>query len=147
MESKIKCPVCKSKAQCFDEYVVEDNFHSYLCFRCGYTSNSKFKYGSDELLSSLEASPKLIIELQIADWERDIVWIPSVLNMGPKGIIFPEGTFDDWSWKYAKVVDIPEEDREKYNGEEKRLDVESANIYGQHEFLKACKDMGIVKDL
>ena len=147
MESKIKCPVCKSKAQCFDEYVVEDNFHSYLCFQCGYTSNSKFKYGSDELLSSLEASPQLIIELQIADWERDIVWIPSVLNMGPKGIIFPEGTFDDWSWKYAKVVDIPKEDREKYNGEEKRLDVESANIYGQHEFLKACKDMGIVKDL
>ena len=147
MESKIKCPVCKSKAQCFDEYVVEDNFHSYLCFQCGYTSNSKFKYGSDELLTSLEASPQLIIELQIADWERDIVWIPSVLNMGPKGIIFPEGTFDDWSWKYAKVVDIPEEDREKYNGEEKRLDVESANIYGQHEFLKACKDMGIVKDL
>ena len=147
MESKIKCPVCKSKAQCFDEYVVEDNFHSYLCFQCGYTSNSKFKYGSDELLSSLEVSPKLIIELQIADWERDIVWIPSVLNMGERGIIFPEGTYEDWSWKYAKVVDIPEEDREKYNGEEKRLDVESANIYGQHEFLKACKDMGIVKDL
>ena len=84
MESKIKRPVCKSKAQCFDEYVVEDNFHSYLCFQCGYTSNSKFKYGSDELLSSLEASPKLIIELQIADWERDIVRIPSVLNMGLK---------------------------------------------------------------
>ena len=147
MESKIKCPVCKSKAQCFDEYVVEDNFHSYLCFKCGYTSNSKFTYGSDELLSSLEASPQLIIELQVADWERDIVWIPSVLNMGEKGIIFPEGTYEDWSWKYAKVVDIPEEDREKYNGEEKRLDVESANIYGQHEFLKACKDMGIVKDL
>ena len=147
MESKIKCPVCKSKAQCFDEYVVEDNFHSYLCFKCGFTSNSKFKYASDELLSSLEASPQLIIELQIADWERDIVWIPSVLNMGEKGIIFPEGTYEDWSWKYAKVVDISEEDREKYNGEEKRLDVESANIYGQHEFLKACKDMGIVKDL
>ncbi len=147
MESKIKCPVCKSKAQCFDEYVVEDNFHSYLCFKCGYTSNSKFTYGSDELLSSLEASPQLIIELQVADWERDIVWIPSVLNMGERGIIFPEGTYEDWSWKYAKVVDIPEEDREKYNGEEKRLDVESANIYGQHEFLKACKDMGIVKDL
>ena len=147
MESKIKCPVCKSKAQCFDEYVVEDNFHSYLCFKCGYTSNSKFTYGSDELLSSLEASPQLIIELQVADWERDIVWIPSVLNMGERGIIFPEGTYEDWSWKYAKVVDIPEEDREKYNGEEKRLDVESANIYGQHEFLKACKDMGIVEDL
>ena len=147
MESKIKCPVCKSKAQCFDEYVVEDNFHSYLCFQCGYTSNSKFKYGSDELLSSLEASPKLIIELQIADWERDIVWIPSVLNMGEKGIIFPEGTYEDWSWKYAKVVDIPEEERVNYDGQEKRLDVESANIYGQHEFLKACKDMGIVKDL
>ena len=147
MESKIKCPVCKSTSQCFDEYVEEDNFHSYLCFKCGYTSNSKFTYGSDELLSSLEASPQLIQELQIADWERDIVWIPSVLNMGPKGIIFPEGTYDKWEWKYAKVVDIPEEERVNYDGQEKRLDVESANIYGQHEFLKACKDMGIVEDL
>ena len=67
--------------------------------------------------------------------------------MGEKGIIFPEGTYEDWSWKYAKVVDILEEERVNYGGQEKRLDVESANIYGQREFLKACKDMGIVKDL
>ena len=148
MESKIKCPVCKSKAQCFDEYVVEDNFHSYLCFKCGYTSNSKFTYGSDELLSSLEASPQLIIELQVADWERDIVWIPSVLNMGEKGIIFPEGkTVDDYIWKYAKVVDIPEEERHKYDNYDKRLDVENAKTFGYYNFLDACKEMGLTKDL
>ena len=40
-----------------------------------------------------------------------------------------------------------EEERVNYGGQEKRLDVESANIYGQREFLKACKDMGIVEDL
>ena len=147
MESKIKCPVCKSKAQCFDEYVVEDNFHSYLCFKCGYTSNSKFKYGSDELLSSLEASPQLIVELQIADWERDIVWIPSVLNMGEKGIIFPEGEVDDYVWKYAKVVDIPEEERAGYDNYDQRLDVENAETFGKYEFIRACKAMGITENI
>ena len=37
--------------------------------------------------------------------------------------------------------------QKKYDGFDKRLDVENANTYGQYEFLKACKDMGITEDI
>ena len=33
----------------------------------------------------------------------------------------------------------------KYEGHEQTLDIDNAKEYGQHEFLDACKDMGIVK--
>ena len=80
------------------------------------------------------------------DKERDLVWFPSVINMGEKGIIFPEGTISMWHWYYAKVVEIPEEDRKKYEGHEKRLDVENAEKFGQFEFMDACQSMGVIKD-
>jgi alpha-L-arabinofuranosidase len=68
--------------------------------------------------------------------------------MGEKGIIFPEGkTAEDYSWKYAKVVDIPEEERHKYDNYDKRLDVENAKTFGYYNFLDACKEMGLTKDL
>ena len=31
--------------------------------------------------------------------------------MGPKGIIFPEGNIEHWVWRYAKVVEVPEEEQ------------------------------------
>ena len=34
-----------------------------------------------------------------------------------------------------------------YEGNEHTLDIENATTYGQHEFLDACKKMGIVKDI
>ena len=93
---------------------------------------------------------KLVDELKTFDEERQIWWYPSVLNMGPKGIIFPEGNLSNWVWRYAKVVEVPKEEQEQYpipgkDGEfyTEKLDVENAQSYGQYEFLQACKDMGI----
>ena len=39
-------------------------------------------------------------DLKIMDEERGIVWFPSVINMGEKGIIYPDGFFQDWKWHY-----------------------------------------------
>ena len=61
--------------------------------------------------------------------------------------IYPDGKQNDWYWHYAQVVDIPEEEREQYDGHSKRLDVENPQIFGQFEFMKACTAMGIVKDM
>ena len=147
METKIQCPICFTDRMCFDEYVEKDNYHSYLCFRCGFTSNSNYAFGKEEIKSALEASPKLVKELAFRDYKRYVVWIPSVINMGDKGIIFPEGTKEDWSWRYAKVIEISEEDKEKYQGHKHRLDVENASIYSKHEFIEACREMGIVEEI
>ena len=67
--------------------------------------------------------------------------------MGKLGMIFPEGDSEKYVWKYAKVVDIPEEERAIYDNYDQRLDVEYAQTFGKYEFMEACKLMGITQDI
>ncbi len=154
-EIQIKCPHCYSQEKCFEETVErkdDDDFKSYLCFNCGYTSNSLYSEESKVKNQHLESTAQIIRDLEFFDEERKIYWYPSVINMGPKGIIYPEGDVENWYWRYAEVIFIPEEERKNYpvpgkDGEfyESRLDTEGAKRFGQFEFLDACRAMGIVK--
>ena len=85
-------------------------------------------------------------DLKHIDEDRGLVWYPSVINKGEKGIIYHAGVPTDWHWNYASVVDVPEEDREKYDGHDKRLDIENPQKFGQFEFMKACQAMGVIVD-
>jgi len=143
MERVIDCPCCFDTDKCFED--IQEEFSSYLCFACGYMSDSRYKIGSVNLIENLKTSPQLVQDLQYHDKARGIVWFPCVINMGEMGIIFPEGTKKDYKWKYAKLVDIPKEQRDIYEGHTKRLDVENANTYDKDNFLQACKDMGITE--
>ena len=145
MERVITCPICWDNDQCFEE--VQETFSSYLCFHCGFMSDSRYEVDSLQLLDNLKKSPKLVQELKVEDKERNIMWFPSVINMGELGMIFPEGTPEDYVWKYAKVIDIPEEERHKYDNYDRRLDVDGALTFSQNEFMKACDEMGITKEL
>ena len=145
MEKVITCPVCFDTDQCFEE--VQETFSSYLCFKCGFMSDSRYKIGSLKLTESLKKSPKLVRESKFEDKGRDIVWFPSVINMGKLGMIFPEGDSNDYVWKYAKVIDIPEEEQALYDNHTQRLDVDNAETYGKYEFLKACESMGITRKM
>ena len=145
MERVITCPVCWDNNQCFEE--VQETFSSYLCFHCGFMSDSRYEVDSLQLLDNLKKSPKLVQKLKVEDKERNIMWFPSVINMGELGMIFPEGTPEDYVWKYAKVIDIPEEERHKYDNYDRRLDVDGALTFSQNEFMKACDEMGITKEL
>jgi len=150
MERVVQCPVCFDDDLCFEESTVLDSkieLSSYLCFNCGFMSDSRFTMDSEEFNNYIKSSPKLVQQLQFEDKKRNIMWFPSVVNMGSKGIIFPEGNMKMWVWKYAEVIDIPPNMREKYDGHEKRLDVENAKSYEQYSFLEACKDMGIAQDI
>jgi len=149
-ETKITCPNCLSDKHCFEEDVnnVED-FKSYMCFNCGFTSNSSFRRDSEVLNELLNKSTQLVRDVQFFDYDREIAWIPTTLNMGKLGIIFPEGSKNNWNWKFAEVRKLsPEEQKDPmYEGHEHTLDLENAKEYGQYEFLDACKEMGIIRDL
>ena len=122
-----------------------------MCFNCGFMSNTNF---TNENLDKVESNTsKLVGELKWLDEERKIWWYPAVVNMGPKGVIYPEGNTESWVWRYAKVVDVSEEEQKQYPIPDKdgefyttKLDVENAETYGQYEFLQACKEMGITVD-
>ncbi len=145
MERVIDCPCCKDSDSCFEEVQVE--YSSFMCFKCGFMSDSRFEKDSLRMIENEKNSPKLVTDLKFHDRERDIVWYPSVINMGKLGLIFPEGHPSNWSWRYAPVVEVIEDEKEQYGGHTHRLDMENALVFDKDDFLSACKEMGITKDL
>ena len=149
MERVIDCPICYDSDTCFED--TQEKFKSYMCFNCGFMSSSHY---IEENLDKVENTSKLVNELKFFDEEREIYWYPSVVNMGPKGIIFPEGNVEHWVWKYAEVVEVPKKEQKDYpipdkDGEfyTEKLDIDNATTYGQYEFLEACKTMGITMEV
>ena len=145
MEKVITCPHCLDTNNCFEE--VQETFSSYLCFSRGFMSDSRYEVGNLQLIENMKSSPQLVRESQFEDKKRGIIWFPSVINMGKLGMIFPEGTKDNYKWKYAKVVDIPESERHMYENHTQRLDIENAETFEQSNFVGACKSMGITQRL
>ena len=142
MERVITCPHCFDSDSCFED--VQETFSSYMCFNCGFMSNSNY---TDENIENIQHTSQLIKDLSFRDETRNIHWYPSVVNMGKLGIIYPEGDTSNYVWRYARVVDIPEEERHLYENHTQRLDVDNAETFGQYEFIKACEQMGITRDL
>ena len=148
-EIKITCPCCLDSKQCFEEKVDIENFSSFICFNCGFMSNTTYTRDSEALNKMEASSSELMKEIKFFDYEREIFWFPTILNMGKFGMIYPEGKKDNWNWKLAEVRELSEEEQQdpQYEGHEHTLDIDNAKEYGQHEFVDACKKMGIVKDL
>jgi len=48
------------------------------------------------------------------DSERQIYWIPTVINMPTRGLIFPEKHGKKLMWVYVPMVSILEEDQRNY---------------------------------
>ena len=146
-EIKITCPHCLNENHCFEEKIDLEKFSSFICFNCGFMSNSTYKRDSDAVKKMEESSTELMRDIKFFDYEREIFWFPTILNMGKFGMIYPEGTKDNWSWKFAQVRELTEEEQKNsmYEGHEHTLDIENAKEYGQYEFLQACQEMGIVK--
>tara|TARA_R110002020_G_scaffold21575_7_gene73290 strand:+ start:13764 stop:14231 length:468 start_codon:yes stop_codon:yes gene_type:complete len=150
MERVIICPNCGSEHHCFEE--MQEDYSSFMCFQCGFMSDSRFneEYDSD-------ASKNMAIvmnQMKHFDDERKIWWYPSVVNMGKLGMVYPEpievdeenGKVLEWVWKYAKVVPVEEGDTDA-EGYESKLDVDNAMTSDKNDFLSAIKEMGITKDL
>jgi len=151
-EEKIKSPIDGSN-KCFKVYTEPATDEHYLCMSSGYMASSTFKLEDENFQKQIENSPEIVKALQHYDEETDLIWIPTVLNMGKLGMIFPEGSLQDWRWCYAKNIDISEDERKNYpvpgkDGEfyKSKLDIDNAQRFKSNEFLDACKAMGIIKD-
>ena len=152
--TKIICPICES-ANCFESET--DGAFSYLCMRCGSTTNTHFKDGSPQLEEALKNSPQIIQALKYKDPKTELVWIPSVINIPTKGMIYPMGDKDNWNWVFSPVIEISKEEQRKYpvpgkenEYYEQRIGVDikdGMELFGELEYLEACKKLGITKDI
>jgi len=148
--TQIECPHCGK--DCFEEDYKD--ITSWLCFRCGYTSNSTLEVGSKVVEEAENSTAQIVKDLKFEDKERKINWYPAVINIPLNGVIFPEGTVDDWKWAYAPIIEISEEDQKKYPVPGKdneyyqtRLAVENSEYYPKEDFLGAAKRLGIIQDM
>ena len=53
-EVKITCPNCFSEDRCFESKMEIEDFSSYMCFKCGFTSNSLYKNDTETLEKAKE---------------------------------------------------------------------------------------------
>ena len=144
MERVVQCSHCGDEDRCFEE--MQEGYSSYMCFNCGFMSDTRF---TEENEAKMERDTSILInKLSWYDQVREIYWFPTVLNMGQKlGMIFPDGDENNWQWKYAKTVEIPEDKKAAMGNHDYMLDVDNAKAYDRMDFLSACKDMGIAKDI
>ena len=145
---KMICPACKINFCYKDTYPNGET--GYLCYNCGMTSDSKLVPESEYLENAMASTPEFISDNKFLDEKRNIYWFLSTVRTG-KGIVFPEpnDTMDGWDWTVAKVVEIPEDEQQKYpipgkDGEfySNRLAIEDAIHFRKTKFYDACQELG-----
>jgi len=142
---KMKCFNCGSE-QCFKESLNGED--TIMCFSCGFMTTEKYKKSNLEFQSQLSTTSRLVRDLMKEDSVTKLVWLPCVLTT-KKGMIFPEGTIEDWSWTFAPLVQIEKEEQSKYLKPDgtpysERLAIEKKQTFSQDSFLDACKAMDIM---
>lgn len=144
---KEKCPVCKSNNVLVEDLIIEDkNTKSYLCIKCGYTSNSEYVINSEIMKKMINQNQysQTLFDLHIYDEDTGLYWFPMIL-LTKHGAIFPEGTHDDFKWSYVPIIDIEEENREEISEKyTRRFAVELKEQSDKFGFLEICKKLGAI---
>ena len=165
----VTCKCCGSDACYESEFTTQDGvIKTWICMTCGFTTNTTMEEGSELVEKSLELTADLIKdEKQVHD---GLVWLPTVITMPDKGMIFPEPikgttTLDsleknrgevskpDWKWTVVKAIPIAKEDQEKYPdpknpGEfyKNRMDMENLKRFDKLCFMDAAEELGMFEN-
>lgn len=151
MEKLIICPHCGSDA-CFVEEVNQD-INTYLCYGCGFMTNSLMKEGETFFEEQSSILPELYKDLFFEDGDGKI-WMPSSINLPQEGMIFANGSSkNDWGWAAVKAVPVSEEEKEKYpihgkKGEfyEWRMDMSSLKMFPERGYIDALSYIGVLPE-
>ena len=134
----MNCPLCEEHSL---HIIGEKDLETQQCINCGYASSFKF-IGNKEDNEMYKSLPE-----EMKSWSKeknDRIWIPSMITL-PFGTLYPINIDGEMKWASAEMIDIPEDEWEKYpieNGEgfyKQRYDTENQKIFD--EFILAMSDM------
>ena len=152
MDELIKCVKCGSDA-CYKQEVNE-KITNYVCYGCGFISNSLMKDGEEYWEQQLMSLPELYKDLIYKD-KKDQYWIPNTVNQPEVGMVFVNGAnVDNWSWAAVKAIDVEDKDKLKYpipgkSGKyyKHRMDMENLkNFDRERGFIDALSYIGILPE-
>jgi len=142
-KKKYKC------AHCGETSVLKEN-DVRICLSCGFQSMPGYIEGSPYMEAMMKTAPMIVKELKFHDKEIDRYWIPSILDVPQKGMVFPDGTLNDWVWAFASYEVIPLFERVNYKVPntddeyyEYRLGLDKVEHFKQDDFLGALKKLGV----
>ena len=119
----------------------EDGAQIQQCINCGYSTTSNY-FGDKKTNKEYQN-----LNDEMKSWSKEAngnIWIPTMMTL-PFAMLYPTNVKGEMKWALAKMVDIPEEEKENYPREdgkgyyEKRFDTDSAKIYDK--FILAMSEL------
>ena len=140
------CPRCGSDACYVQE--VNHEIKNYMCYGCGFVTNSLMKKGEQFFEEQFEILPELYKELMGEDENTGLIWMPNTINLPNKGMVFADGkNGSNWAWAAVKAIPMPEDEKEKFKAKGKdykfKMDMENIKHYPESDFMEALEYIGV----
>tara|TARA_B100000963_G_scaffold334640_1_gene328005 strand:- start:332 stop:796 length:465 start_codon:yes stop_codon:yes gene_type:complete len=151
MDNLIVCDRCGGNACYVQE--VNHNIKNYMCYGCGFQTNSLMKKGEKYFDEQVEILPNLYKELMGEDDDGKI-WMPSMVNLPTQGMVFANGpNASQWKWAAVKAIPVREEEKSKYpipgkKGQfyEYRMDMETLKEFEEKSYMDALEYIGVFEN-
>tara|TARA_R110000851_G_scaffold152140_4_gene293671 strand:- start:1072 stop:1530 length:459 start_codon:yes stop_codon:yes gene_type:complete len=152
MDELIVCLKCGSDA-CYKQEVNE-KITNYVCYGCGFISNTLMKDGEEYWEQQFMALPELYKDLIYKD-KNDQYWIPNTVNQPELGMVFVNGSnIENWSWAAVKAIEVKENEKLNYPipgkpGEyyKHKMDMENLKSFDKERgFIDALSYIGILPE-
>jgi len=136
------CSRCGSDA-CYENNLGAD-YKVYMCYGCGFTTNTLMVEDSEFLEEQLEVLPELYKDLASKD-KNGLTWIPSTINIENKGMIFIQGkSTNDWSWVACPAKELTKEEKENFPEDATyKMDMKNASYFKERDFIEAMDYIGM----
>jgi hypothetical protein len=148
MDNLTICNRCGSDACYVQE--VNEQVKLHFCYGCGFQANSVMTRDSEFLKEQMETLPELYKELMGED-ENGTIWMPSVVNLPDKGMVFADGTSSqNWRWAAVKAIPMPEEEKAKFKEKGKeydyKMDMTTLTHFPERDFMDALSYIGVLPE-
>jgi hypothetical protein len=146
MDNLTTCNRCGSDA-CYVQEVNQD-VKLHFCYGCGFQANTAMKRDSEFLQQQMEILPELYKELMGED-ENGTIWMPSVVNIPDKGMVFADGSNgQNWRWAAVKATLMSEKEKTKFKEKGKeydyKMDMTTITHYPERDFMEALSYIGVL---
>jgi len=140
------CPRCGSDA-CYENNLGAD-YKVYMCYGCGFTTNTLMTEDSEFLEEQLEVLPEVYKDLVYVD-DESLNWIPSTISLPEKGMIFVNGTSaDKWNWSSVPAKELTEEELPNFpEGSTHKMDMKKVKHFDERDFIEAMDYIGMFENM
>jgi hypothetical protein len=144
MDSLTICDKCGSDA-CYTQEVSPE-VTNYLCYGCGFQSNTLMTEGSEFMNQQMETLPELYKDLLFKD-KTGKIWMPGWVNDSERGMIFAYGpSGKDWRWAAVKAIKRTKEDKKKNPNlkTEYKMDMFNQVYFAEKDFMEALDYLNLL---